>query len=63
MARELWQLAKEQAVRAGNPGRFTVNSSLGAMPVYERFGFVSSEPTVAKHGIAFQPMLLIEDGA
>jgi N-acetylglutamate synthase-like GNAT family acetyltransferase len=33
IARQLWQLAKEQAVRAGNPGRFTVNSSLRAVPV------------------------------
>jgi GNAT superfamily N-acetyltransferase len=62
IARELWQLAKEQAVRAGNPGRFTVNSSLVAVPVYKRFGFVSSESTVARHGISFQPMVLVEDG-
>jgi GNAT superfamily N-acetyltransferase len=61
MARELWQSAKEQAIRAGNPRRFTVNSSLGAVPVYERFGFVSTESTVAKHGISFQPMVLVED--
>ena len=63
MARQLWQLAKAQAVRAGNPGRFTVNSSLGAVPMYERFGFVVSGPTVAKHGISFQPMTLVENGA
>ncbi len=62
MGRALWQLAKEQAVRAGNPRRFTVNSSLGAVPVYERFGFVAGESTVAKHGIAFQPMMLVEGG-
>ncbi len=62
MARQLWQLAKAQAVRAGNPGRFTVNSSLGAVAVYERFGFVVSEPKVVKHGISFQPMVLLENG-
>jgi GNAT superfamily N-acetyltransferase len=62
IARQLWQLAKSQAVSAGNPGRFTVNSSLGAAQVYERFGFVASGPIVAKHGISFQPMLLAENG-
>ena len=62
MARQLWQLAKAQAVQAGNPGRFTVNSSVGAVPVYERFGFVVSGPTVSKHGISFQPMVLVENG-
>jgi predicted N-acetyltransferase YhbS len=60
MANNLWQLAKAQAVRKGNPGRFTVNSSLGAAPVYRRFGFVSREPTVAKNGIFIQPMVLDE---
>ena len=60
LARELWQLAKANAVQAGNPGRFTVNSSLGAVPIYERFGFVPSGPRVEQNGIAFQPMSLIE---
>lgn len=62
MARELWQLVKVQALQAGNPGRFTVNSSLNAVPVYERFGFVATEPVVAKHGVSFQPMVLVENG-
>jgi N-acetylglutamate synthase-like GNAT family acetyltransferase len=62
MANNLWQSAKAQAVRTGNPGRFTVNSSLGAAPVYKRFGFVSREPTVTKNGIFIQPMVLNEDG-
>ena len=61
-ARWLWLLAKAHACSTGNPGRFTVNSSLGAVPIYERFGFVASGPTVAKHGISFQPMVLIENG-
>ena len=61
MGRELWQSAKEQALRAGNPGRFTVNSSLGAVPAYELFWYVAGGSTVAKHGIAFQPMMLVED--
>jgi GNAT superfamily N-acetyltransferase len=56
--RQLWQVVESAARQAGNPGRFTVNSSLNAVPVYERFGFVVSGPAVQTHGIAFQPMLL-----
>lgn len=61
VARQLWRRAHEQALLAGNPGRFTVNSSLSAVAVYERFGFVANGPTIAKHGISFQPMLLVVD--
>lgn len=62
LARELWQLVKAQAIQAGNPGKFTVNSSLNAVPVYERFGFKASGPKAEMHGIAFQPMQLLETG-
>lgn len=55
---KLWQAVKAKAVQLGNPGKFTVNSSLNAQPVYERFGFVASGPVVQTHGIAFQPMQL-----
>lgn len=59
VASRLWQFLKSQAIAAGNPGTFTVNSSLYAVPVYSRFGFVpTSEPQV-KNGIQFQPMQLI----
>jgi GNAT superfamily N-acetyltransferase len=59
IARLLWRLAREQAISSGNPGRFTVNSSLVAVPVYERFGFVAIGPVLTKHGICFQPMDLV----
>jgi hypothetical protein len=62
LARQLWQLARAQALRAGNPGRFTVNSSPGAVPVYERFCFVASGSMVSQHGVLFQPMVLVENG-
>lgn len=55
---KLWQMVKAKAVQLGNPGKFTVNSSLNAQPVYERFGFITSGPVVHTHGIAFQPMQL-----
>ena len=51
-------MVEAAALQAGNPGKFTVNSSLNAVPVYQRFGFVANGPVVQKHGIAFQPMLL-----
>ena len=43
----------------GNSGRFTVNSSLNAVPVYARFGFVPTGPKVETHGVAFVPMQLV----
>jgi len=55
---ELWQMIKARAIQSGNPGKFTVNSSLNALPVYEKFGFVASGPVVQTHGVAFQPMQL-----
>ena len=56
LGRQLWSIVKTQALLAGNPGAFTVNSSLNAVPVYERFGFTCNGPPTAAHGIAFQPM-------
>lgn len=58
LSRRLWEMAKEAALRAGNPGEFTVNSSLNAIPVYERFGFEPTSPRMEMNGIAFVPMKL-----
>jgi GNAT superfamily N-acetyltransferase len=58
LGRQLWQMVKAKAIQSGNPGKFTVNSSLNALPVYERFGFIASGPAVQVHGVAFQPMQL-----
>jgi GNAT superfamily N-acetyltransferase len=65
LARVLWQRIRTGAASAGNEGRFTVNSSLAAVEVYRRFGFVPDGPAVVKHGVAFQPMRLAgnEDAA
>ena len=59
LARRLWNEAMNAALRAGNPGEFTVNSSLYAVPVYERFGFRPTGPRVDEHGIAYVPMKLV----
>jgi len=55
---KLWQVVKARAIQSGNPGKFTVNSSLNALPVYEKFGFIASGPVVQTHGVVFQPMQL-----
>jgi GNAT superfamily N-acetyltransferase len=58
LGRRLWELLRDGALRAGNPGLFRVNSSVGAVPVYERFGFVVVGAKVEKDGGAFVPMKL-----
>jgi GNAT superfamily N-acetyltransferase len=58
IASRLWLQARGHAVRPGKPSVFTVNSSLNAVVVYERFGFVPSGAEVQAHGIAFLPMRL-----
>jgi GNAT superfamily N-acetyltransferase len=58
LARRLWQEAREEARQRGNPGEFTVNSSLNAIAVYQSFGFMPSAPVTTEHGISFQPMRL-----
>ena len=58
LGRRLWELLRDRALRAGNPGVFTVNSSIGAVPVYERFGFRVNGDRVEKHGGAYIPMVL-----
>jgi ribosomal protein S18 acetylase RimI-like enzyme len=61
LARALWNTAKEACCAAGNPGRFTVNSSNNAVAVYESFGFVRTEPTRSLNGILYNPMALVVD--
>lgn len=56
LARQLWDQARRHAEAHGNPGWFTVNSSLNAQPVYERFGFRQSAPKVEANGVAYVPM-------
>lgn len=63
VARRLWAVARAAARTGGDPGHFTVNSSLHAVPVYERFGFRTTGPEVRKDGVAFVPMELDEPAA
>lgn len=58
LGRELWGLVRDAALARGNPGEFTVNASLNAVPVYMRFGFVPMAEVQHVHGISFVPMAL-----
>jgi GNAT superfamily N-acetyltransferase len=61
VARRLWESAVEAARQRGHAGGYTVNASLGARPVYERFGFRPMAPKVEKDGVAYIPMRLGRD--
>lgn len=58
LGRRLWREASAACMRAGNPGEFTVNSSLNALPVYEKFGFVRESEPVEQGGVIAVPMRL-----
>ena len=56
IASALWADIKAMALADGNPGRFTVNSSVAAVPVYRAFGFRTSGEHMAADGIVYVPM-------
>ena len=58
IASTLWSAAKKAAASDGNTGRFTVNSSVNAVSIYQRFGFVATGAVQVQNGIAFVPMEL-----
>lgn len=58
LGRKLWENAKAIAIASGNPGEFTVNSSLNAVPVYESFGFKPTSDVMQANGVSFLPMAL-----
>ena len=55
LARTLWQYAMSQC----QADVYTLNSSLFALPVYRKFGFIESAEAGEKDGIGFQPMTLV----
>ena len=58
VGRRLWDLARNEAVRAGNAtGRFTVKASAFAVHSYERLGFRCSGPATDVNGVRSQPMV------
>lgn len=61
IAKALWTQLRDAAVEAGSNGSFTVNSSINAIAVYSRLGFVAVGEVQHKNGLQFQPMQLAAD--
>jgi predicted GNAT family N-acyltransferase len=59
----LWSFALATAKLRGSNGEFTVNSSLSAVPIYERFGFLSTGTADVQNGFKFIPMRRESEGA
>ena len=57
LGRRLWEAEKAESLRMGARS-FTVNASLNAIGVYERFGFVVAGPMQDLGGLRFVPMRL-----
>lgn len=57
IARLLW----EHARKLTGSGSYSLRSSIYAVPVYQRFGFVESGPVGYKDGIVFQAMELSQE--
>ena len=60
LARRLWDVARADAAWRTPGGGFTVNASLPAVPVYERFGFEKQGDVQVARGVMFQPMRLAQ---
>jgi GNAT superfamily N-acetyltransferase len=56
IAGQLWRHVKAHALANGNPGVFTVNASMPAVPVYQHFGFVTVTEPVVEDGIRYVRM-------
>lgn len=62
IAKQLWQAIYQHSVEHGNRGKFTLNSTAYALPVYERWGFTTTDDEQCRHGIKYTPMeYLIEE--
>lgn len=61
IAKTLWTQLRDTAIEASNTGAFTVNSSVNAIAVYSRLGFVTVGEVQHKNGLQFQPMRLAAD--
>ena len=58
IATRLWEVARDRSLAAGNPGLFTVNASLNAVPVYEKLGFIATSSSQETNGVIAVPMRL-----
>lgn len=58
IAKTLWHYLKSDAVSNGI-NMFTVNSSIYAVPIYEKFGFSATNGPQTRNGINYVPMQLL----
>lgn len=58
LGQKLWDHVKQVVISTGNVGHITVNSTLFAVPIYERFGFRKTGEKVETNGIAYVPMAI-----
>ena len=56
IARMLWNQAKADALKTEDEIDMLVRSSVYAVPVYERFGFIACGPRVDEPGVSYVPM-------
>lgn len=61
IARQLWQQMKQLSLSKGNSGRFTLNSTTYALPIYQRWGFKVTGEKAQRFGINYTPMALSLD--
>lgn len=56
LASQLWQIALDYLLESSATTALTVNASLNAVEVYQRWGFQASATIQSMHGIRFLPM-------
>jgi GNAT superfamily N-acetyltransferase len=59
IARSLWLVARDACLKSGSSTSFTVNSSVFAVGMYRKRGFVETGPAETKQGVTSIPMKLI----
>ena len=59
LARRLWAQVKEESLKLGNDGDFTVNASNYAVAAYEKLGFRRTESTKESNGVLYNPMRFV----
>ncbi len=58
VASALWDEGRIMALAAGNPGRFRLNATPYAVPVYRQWGFRPTGERLYKYGVDFVPMAM-----
>lgn len=59
IARQLWDTISRDSIKQGQTEKFTLNSTSYALPVYQRWGFTTTDELQTRHGISFTPMELV----